>query len=84
MLKTVKMTMNKERPIMLIGCSHSSKPKKNWFKKGKEKGSLKGKMKPKGGVKKPKPSPAEKGNYFHYGKLGDWKRNCKIYLAELK
>ena len=76
--------MKKERPILLIGSSHSSKPKKNWSKKGKEKGHLKGKIKPKGGVKKPKQSLIEKGNFFHCGKLGHWKRNYKINLAELK
>ena len=67
MLKTAKMTMKNEKSVMLIG---SSKPKKNLSKQGKEKSSQKGKMKPKGGVKKVKPSPVEKGNCFHCGKLG--------------
>ncbi|XP_052171617.1 uncharacterized protein LOC127787593 [Diospyros lotus] len=70
MLKTTKMIMKKEKSVMLIGSSHSSKPKKNWSKQGKEKSSQKEKMKLKGGVKKAKPSPVEKGNCFHCGKLG--------------
>ncbi|KAG8497176.1 hypothetical protein CXB51_008417 [Gossypium anomalum] len=48
--------------------------------KGKGKPNLgKGKatLKPKGGVSK-------EGNCFHYGVTGHWKRNCPVYLEEIK
>ncbi|XP_052189941.1 uncharacterized protein LOC127799751 [Diospyros lotus] len=48
MLKTAEMTMKKDKPIMLIGSSHSSKPKKNWSKQGKGEEFSKGEDKAKG------------------------------------
>ena len=42
-------------------------------------------MKSKGGVTKKKVKEATpKGNCFHYGQDGHWRRNCKGYLGSLK
>ncbi|KAK5785249.1 hypothetical protein PVK06_039816 [Gossypium arboreum] len=40
-------------------------------------GKGKAALKPKGGVSK-------KGKYFHCGVTGHWKRNCLVYLEEIK
>ncbi|KAG8485641.1 hypothetical protein CXB51_018879 [Gossypium anomalum] len=45
--------------------------------KGKGKAKVPTKPKGKGGVSK-------KGNYFHCGVTGHWKRNCPVYLEEIK
>nr|GFD45780.1 hypothetical protein [Tanacetum cinerariifolium] len=58
-------------------------------------GKVKGKRKAKGGqysypskTKKPQPQMkerlAKKGQCHHCKEVGHWKRNCPIYLAELK
>ena len=55
--------------------------------KGKPKPKSKGKVgpKPKGDeAKAPKPKPHKEGNCFHCNKPGHWKRNCLLYLEELK
>ncbi|KAK8600861.1 hypothetical protein V6N12_050709 [Hibiscus sabdariffa] len=44
-----------------------------------------GKTKPKGkNALKPKGGISNEGKCFHYDKLGHWKRNCPVYLEEVK
>ena len=57
---------------------HQEKAKSKTFGKGK------GKSKPNPLKPKPKVSKAKEGVCFHCNELGHWKRNCKLYLEELK
>ena len=61
------------------------------FQKRKGKGGVgKGKVKPKDKVgpkskgKASKPKPQKEGVHFHCNKPGHWKKNCLLYLEELK
>ena len=78
MLKTAESNFpSKKSSVLLIG--EGSNPKKR-----KKNPSNKKKV----GGKKPVPPKAEdpksKAVCFHCNKVGHWKRNCKVYLAELK
>ncbi|KAL8149203.1 hypothetical protein AgCh_006275 [Apium graveolens] len=78
MLKTAESNFPpKKSSVLLIGeGSNPNKRKKNPSKKKKV------------GEKKPVPPKAEdpksKAICFHCNNVGHWKRNCKVYLAELK
>ncbi|KAL8104297.1 hypothetical protein AgCh_028499 [Apium graveolens] len=78
MLKTTESNFPpKKSSVLLIGeGSNPKKRKKNPSKKKKV------------GEKKPVPPKAEdpmsKVVCFHCNKVGHWKRNCKVYLVELK
>ena len=78
MLKTAESNFpSKKSSVLLIGeGSNPKKRKKNPPKKKKV------------GEKKPVPpkveDPKSKAVCFHYNKVGHWKRNCKVDLAELK
>ncbi|KAL8113818.1 hypothetical protein AgCh_020925 [Apium graveolens] len=78
MLKTAESNFPpKKSSVLLIGEGFNPKKrKKNPSKKKKV------------GEKKPVPPKAEdpksKAVCFHCNKVGHWKRNCKVYLAELK
>ena len=78
MLKDAEQNFKKTTPILMV-------------QKGKGKGGVgKGKAKPKDKVgpkskgKAPKPKPQKEGVCFHYNKPEHWKRNCPLYLEELK
>ncbi|KAL8108084.1 hypothetical protein AgCh_024503 [Apium graveolens] len=78
MLKTAESNFPpKKSSVLLIG--EGSNPKKRKRNPSKKK---------KLGEKMPVPPKAEdrkrKVVCFHYNKVGHWKRNCKVYLAELK
>ncbi|KAL8155059.1 hypothetical protein AgCh_000444 [Apium graveolens] len=78
MLKTAESNFPpKKSSVLLIG--EGSNPKKRKRNPSKKK---------KVGEKTPVPPKAEdpksKVVYFHCNKVGHWKRNCKVYLAELK
>ncbi|KAG8490844.1 hypothetical protein CXB51_014047 [Gossypium anomalum] len=83
MLRTAEGNMKKVRPkpiLMVRNNKGKGKAKVPTKPKGKGKPNLgKGKatLKPKGGVSK-------EGNYFHCGVIGHWKRNCPVYLEEIK
>ncbi|KAG8501203.1 hypothetical protein CXB51_003328 [Gossypium anomalum] len=83
MLRTAEGNMKKvgPKPIMMV-CNNKGKGKVKVPTKPKGKGKPnlgKGKaaLKPKGGVSK-------EGNCFHCGVTGHWKRNCPVYLEEIK
>ncbi|XP_074382331.1 uncharacterized protein LOC141724198 [Apium graveolens] len=79
MLKTAESNFpSKKSSVLLIG--EGSNPKKRKRNPPKKKKKV--------GEKKPIPPKAEdpknKAVCFHCNKVGHWKRNCKVYLAELK
>ena len=84
MLRIAEANMKKTRPnnVLMI---HRGKGKGMVKAKGKKiykKNS--GKSKPNATTLKPKGGVAKEGSCFHCGETGHWKRNCKIYLEELK
>ena len=78
MLKNVETNIQKTNPVLMVqkgkGMKRKGKGKVNKAKKGK------GRSKPK--AKKPK--PPKEGVCFFCNEQGHWKRNCKLYLEDLK
>ena len=78
MLKNVETNIQKTNPVLMVqkgeGMKRKGKGKGNKAKKGK------GRSKPK--AKKPK--LPKKGVFFFCNEQGHWKRNCKLYLEDLK
>ncbi|KAK8596896.1 hypothetical protein V6N12_065375 [Hibiscus sabdariffa] len=80
MLRTAESNMKKggSKSVLMVRVA-KEKGKKVAKSKGSGKTKPKGKeaLKPKGGVSKD-------GKCFHCGKTGHWKRNCPIYLEDVK
>ena len=78
MLKNFETYIQKTNPFFMVqkgeGMKRKGKDKINKAKKGK------GQSKPK--AKKLK--PPKEGVCFFYNEQGHWKRNCKLYLEDLK
>ena len=76
MLREAESTIKKEKPVLYTSETRKKRKAERSLKKGKGKG------KP-GKAKVDKKDPAkDKGQCFHCGNDGHWKRNCKEYLAE--
>ncbi|PKI39012.1 hypothetical protein CRG98_040610 [Punica granatum] len=74
MLRTAEQDISKGTPVLMV---HRTK------KKGKGK-KAKGASKYDSGALKPEAKVAKDDYCFHCGNSGHWKRNCKVYLEELK
>ena len=77
MLKIAESHIKKNKTLLLVDGINK--------KKAGKKGS-KRRLNPKGGISKRKKGKkaSRQVTYFHYGKPGHWKRNCKVYLASMK
>ncbi|KAL0010802.1 hypothetical protein SO802_005910 [Lithocarpus litseifolius] len=85
MLKAAEDLIKKEKPtVMLAEKSDSSLKFKPKGKNFKRKGSQSFNKAQGDKVNKDTEKKKAKGNCFHCGKPGHWKRNCRHYLASLK
>ena len=76
MLREAESTIKKEKPVLYTSETRKKRKVEKSLKKGKDKGRP-------GKAKVAKKEPVkDKGQCFHYGKDGHWKRNCKEYLAK--
>ncbi|PKI53617.1 hypothetical protein CRG98_025985 [Punica granatum] len=78
MLRTAEHDISKGTPVLMV---QGTKKKGKGKKKGKK---AKGASKYELGALKPKAKVAKDDCCFHFGNSGHWKRNCKVYLEELK
>ena len=80
MLKNAEQNIQTNSNVLMVQRGKGKKRSANGRGKGKTKGQPK--------VKKPKPQPKEKppkeGVCFFYNEPGHWKRNCKLYLEDLR
>ena len=80
MLKTAEWNIKSIRGHVLM-----VQNRKGFKNKGKGKGKSKGKGKGKSNSQpKPKAKAPKEGVYFFFNELGHCKRNCKLYLKDLK
>ncbi|KAK8510298.1 hypothetical protein V6N12_073369 [Hibiscus sabdariffa] len=80
MLRTAESNMKKggSKSILMVREAKEKRKKVAKLKGiGKTKPKGKNALKPKGGISK-------EGKCFHYDKPGHWKRNCSVYLEEVK
>ena len=77
MLRTVELNLKKVKPNSILMVQKGKG-------KGKPKGKGKSQAKGKGKALKPKGGVAKDATCFHCGQTGHWKRNCKVYLEDLK
>ena len=77
MLKTAESHTKKEKAPLLVDRINKKKSGKKGFSR---------KLNPKGGINKNKKGKkaAKQSTCFFCAKAGHWKRNCKLYLEDLK
>ena len=78
MLKNVETNIQKTNSVIMVQKGEGIKRKGN----GKGNKAKKGKGQSKAKAKKPK--PPKEGVCFFYNEQGHWKRNCNLYLEDLK
>ena len=89
MLKTAEHNIKTTSNFLMVQKSKGKDTKRKWVTKGKAKDYRKPKpnldtkgKKPK--TKQPKAKEPKEGQCFFYNEPGHWKRNCKLYLDDLK
>ena len=89
MIKTVEHNIKANSNVLMVQKGKGNDMKRKWVTKGKAKDNKKPKPNPDTKGKKPKTKqpkakePKERQCYF-YNEQGHWKRNCKLYLEDLK
>ena len=78
MLKNVETNIQKTNPVLMVQKGEDMK------RKGKGKGNKAKKGKGQSKPKAKKPKPPKEGVCFFYNEQGHWKKNCKLYLEDLK
>ncbi|XP_052485133.1 uncharacterized protein LOC128040425 [Gossypium raimondii] len=83
MLRTAEGNMKKvgPKPILMV---RNNKGKRKTKVQTKPKGKGRPKLRKGNAALKPKGGVSKEGNCFHCGVTGHWKRNCPIYLEEVK
>ena len=91
MLKTVEQNIKTTSNVMMVKNCKGKDTKRKWVRKGKAKDNKKPKPNPspdtkgkKPKTKQPKAKEPKEGQCFFYNEPSHWKRNCKLYLKDLK
>ena len=91
MLKTIEQNIKTTSNVLMVQKGKGKDTKRKWVTKGKAKDNKKPKPNPnpntkgkKPKTKQPKAKEPKEGQCFFYNESGHWKRNCKLYLEDLK
>ena len=89
MLKTTEQNIKTTSNVLMVQKSKGKDTKRKWVIKGKANGNKKPKPNPdtkgeKPKTKQPKAKEPKEGQCFLCNEPGHWKRNCKLYLEDLK
>ena len=89
MLKTAEQNIKTTSNVLMVQKGKGKDTKRKWFTKGKANNNKKPKPNPdtkrkKPKIKQPKAKEPKEGQCFFYNEPGHWKRNCKLYLEDLK
>ena len=89
MLKTAEQNIKTTSNVLMVQKGKGKDTKRKWVTKVKAKDNKKPKpnldtkgKKPK--TKQPKANEPKEGKFFFYNEPSHWKRNCKLYLEDLK
>ena len=88
-LKTAEHNIKTTSNVLMVQKGKGKDTKRKWVIKGKAKDNKKPKPNPdtkgkKPKTKKPKAKEQKEGHCFFCNEPGRWKRNCKLYLEDLK
>ncbi|OMO97034.1 hypothetical protein CCACVL1_04694 [Corchorus capsularis] len=84
MLRTAEANMKKAKPNTILMVKKGKKKAEGKFKPKVNDNKVAGKSKQIVAALKPKGGVIKEGSCFHCCETGHWKRNCKVYLEELK